>query len=120
MATVVEANLSRIRGDTTPFTVTITTDGVTTIDVTGYYFVMTADPSNAPTNSDNNLFQLTSPSGGITLSDPTNGVITVTLTTGAADQTPGSYYYDLQMTDGSANITTILKGTYEVIQDITK
>ena len=117
MANVTEVNICRVRGDTTSFTVTLTTDGTTPIDITGDDVVLTVDPSPAPPTAANNLFTLT----GV-LTDPTNGVVTFTLTTGEADQAPGTYFYDVQWTDtaGSGAIATVLKGEWQVVQDITK
>jgi hypothetical protein len=119
MAAVSEVNLCRTRGDTSTFTVTVTTDGTTPIDITGFTFLFTVDPSSEPTDNLNNLFQL-SVGSGITLTDPTNGVMTIGITALQADQLPETYFYDLQMTDTSSLITTILKGEYEILQDITK
>lgn len=119
MAAVSQVDLCRTRGDTSTFTVTITTDGTTPIDVTGFTFLFTVDLNPDPLDSADNLFQL-SVGSGITLSDPTNGVITLGITEVQADQTPDVYFYDLQMTDTGSLITTILKGEYEVVQDITK
>ena len=115
MAAVTEVNICRTRGDTAPFTVTVTTDGTTPIDVTGFTFLLTVDPAPNPTDATNNLFQLT---GLIT--DGPNGVVQFSLTAGQADQTPAVYFYDVQMTDTGSIITTILKGEWEVVQDITK
>lgn len=113
------ANLCRVRGDTTQFTVTVTTNGTTPIDITGFAFAFTVDPSEEPIDNTNNLFQLTVGSG-LTITDGPNGVLTIGLSPANADQTPGEYFYDLQMTDGGGLVTTILRGTYEVSQDITK
>ncbi len=119
MATSV-GNISRNKGDTTPFTVTILeSDAVTPIDVTGFAFTMTVDPSATPPDNTTKVFDLTV-GAGIVISDGPAGVITVTLTTSAADTEPGNYHYDIQMVDLGGIITTILKGTYKVIQGITK
>lgn len=120
MANVTEVNICRVRGDTDSFTVTVQDAAGNAIDITGFSFLLTVDPSEAPEDAVNNLFQLSSPAGGIALSDPVNGEITVTLTAVQADQTPQVYFYDLQMTDTGGAVKTILKGQWEVVQDITK
>ena len=107
-------NLCRVRGDTFPFTVVLKS-GTTAIDITGFAIVMTVDPSDEPTTNTNNLFQA---SGVVT--DGPAGKVTFTLTSGQADQTPGDYFYDMQYTDGAGAIRTFAKGTYQVIQDVTK
>lgn len=118
MATLTTANICRKRGDTAPFTITIT-DGTNPIDITGFTFKLTVDPSSTPTDATNNLFQL-SVGDGITLTTPASGILTVDITALRADQTPTVYFYDLQQTDGSGFIRTILEGEWEVQQDITK
>lgn len=118
MNQVTEQEIFRLRGDTAPFTVTIT-DGSVPIDISGYSFRLACDPEPAPTDNTNNVWLLTS-GIEITLSDPTNGVITVALTGPQADMTPGIYYYDLEWVDGGSFIRTIMRGTWEVAQDITK
>ncbi len=118
MATISNVDICRKRGDTAPFTVTIT-DGSSAINVTGYDFKLSVDPAPDPADATANLFSLTV-GDGITLSDPTNGVITVTLSTARADQEPNVYFYDLQWTDGTGFIRTIMQGQWEVQQDVTK
>lgn len=118
MAAVSESNLCRVRGDTSPFRVAVS-NGTAAINITGYTFAFTVDPSPAPVDSANNLFQLTTGSG-ITITDGPNGIIQLQLSTPQADQAPSVYFYDLQMTDAGGLITTILRGQYEVQQDITK
>jgi len=118
MATISDVAICRKRGDTAPFTITLT-DGTNPIDVTGFSFKLAVDPSATPTDNTNNLFEL-SVGDGITLTDPSNGVLTVTLSVLRADQTPGIYFYDLEWTDGSGFIRTVLTGEWEVQQDISK
>jgi hypothetical protein len=102
------------RGDTVPWTFTIKSNGVV-VDITGYTFLLTVDPSEEPTTSANNLFQLS----GTIVNGPA-GLVRFAMTTGQANQTPGVYYYDLQMTDGSGAIRTIAEGEFEFEQDVTK
>jgi len=111
---VTSVDICRFRGDTDSFTVTLTTDGTTPIDITGDTVVLTVDPSPAPTDALGNLFTLT----GV-LTDPANGVVTFTPTALDADQTPSTYFYDVQWTSGTA-VKTVLTGQWQVVQDITK
>lgn len=121
MALITNVNICRKRGDTAPFTITITDDATpgVPIDITGFSFLLTVDPAQTPDSAANNLFQL-GVGTGLVLSDPANGVITVELPIGDADQTPAVYFYDLQQTDTGGFIRTILEGQWEVVQDITK
>ena len=103
------------RGDTVPWTFTIKDSSGTAVDITGFSFLLTVDPSDEPADALSNLFQLTG-----TITDAVNGVVQFQMSAGQADQTPAVYYYDLQMTDGLAAIRTVAKGEFEFKQDITK
>jgi len=109
-----ELDISRIRGDTFSFAVLIEDSDGDPINITGATFLLTVDPAADPADDTNNLFQLTG-----TIIDGPNGKVQFTLSSLEADQDPDTYYYDLQMTSGSA-IRTIMKGQWIVIQDITK
>lgn len=117
---VQQYNIERVRGDTSILTFAITTDGGTALNITGFSFKLTVDPSEAPTDALANLFQLTTGGGGIVIEDATGGIISATLSTLQADQTPGTYYYDLEQTDAGGLIRTLLKGAWTVVQDISK
>ncbi|HEU4895120.1 MAG TPA: hypothetical protein VFT85_04725 [Acidimicrobiia bacterium] len=103
------------RGDTVPWTFTVLNSAGNPVDITGYTFLLTVDPSDEPGDALNNLFQLSG-----TLTDPTNGVVQFAMSAVQADQVPGIYYWDLQMTDTAGFIRTIAKGEFEFTQDITK
>jgi len=118
MATISEVNICRRRGDTAPFTITIT-DGTSPIDITGFTFKLAVDPEVDPVDATNNLFELTV-GDGITLTTPLSGLLTIDLTTLRADQTPEVYFYDLQWTDLSGAIRTVLFGQWEIVQDVSK
>jgi hypothetical protein len=75
---------------------------------------MTLDPSKAPTDNTNNVYQLTG-----TIVDAPAGKVEFAPDANQADQL-GSYYYDVQMTDGAGRIRTIITGKYKYVQDITK
>lgn len=103
------------RGDTVAWTFVVQTSTGAAQDITGFTFRLTVDPELNPTGSANNLFQLTG-----TSVDAPNGIVGFSMSSVQANQTPGVYYYDLQMTDSSSRIRTIAKGKYEFRQDITK
>lgn len=108
-------DLCRTRGDTTLFTLTITDGSGTAINITGYTITLTVDPSDEPSDATGNLFSLVA-----TVTDGPNGVATFELSAAQADQVPGEYFYDIQMLDTSGRIRTITKGSWDVVQDITK
>ncbi|MEM7524791.1 MAG: hypothetical protein AAF360_13760 [Pseudomonadota bacterium] len=109
-------NLERRRGDTFPIIFTLE-DNTTSapLDITGYAFRLAADPSQAPADSANNIFEVAGvvPTG-------TDGVVQFPLTASQADQQPGSYFYDVQWTDGGGAVRTIIAGRLRIVQDIAK
>lgn len=109
------AELTRKRGDTYADEVAVTDSAGTAIDITGYTFTMTVDPERYPATAANNLFSLT---GVIT--DAANGLVEFAPSAVQADQTPGRYWYDIQMTDAAGKIRTIVADRYTIQQDITK
>lgn len=108
-------NICMNRGDTYGLVFTIKDSSGTAIDITGYSFLMTVDPSSEPTDADENLFQISG-----TITDASAGQVTFTPSSANTDQTPGVYRYDIQMTTTGSEIRTIVVGTFEIIQDITK
>lgn len=112
---VATAEICRRRGDTYPFTVQFTDSSGTAIDITGFTYLLTVDPSEAPSSNTNNLFQNTP-----TVTDGPNGTVTVELSSTDADQQPGEYFFDIQQTDSSGRIRTVLTGQWNITQDITK
>jgi hypothetical protein len=105
------------RGDSYPLEITVK-DSATeaAIDITGYSFIMTVDTEKYPTDALTKLFDV----AGVLDADPTTGKVSFTPTTIDTDQDVGTYYYDIQMTDVSGNIRTIVKNDFKIVQDITK
>lgn len=112
----IEINLCFTRADSLPFTFTLT-DSVSgaAIDITGGSFLLTVNTDPEPTDASDQVFQLT---GVIT--DGPNGVVEFTPSAANLDQTPGVLFYDVQWTDASSNVRTVIKGEIEIRQDITK
>ncbi len=108
-------NRCRIRGDTFPMVFTLTDSAGAAIDITGFGFKLTVDPSDEPADDSGNLFEL---DGVIPIG--TDGVVQFLLSDAQADQTPNEYFYDVQMVDLALRKRTIVRGIYEVTQDITK
>lgn len=108
-------DIKRKRGDTygNEFQVISETTGLA-INISGYSFLMTVDPDDDPPGSGANVFQLTG-----TITDAANGLVEFAPNPTQADNL-GSFFYDVQMTDGSGRIRTILDGRYILVQDITK
>jgi hypothetical protein len=56
------------------------------------------------------LVTKSSATGGITITAPTAGKFTVTLTASDTAALEGVYYYEIKLTDGSGNVTTLVNG----------
>ncbi len=85
------------------------------IDITGFSFKMTVNSDRDPADQINEQFTIV----GI-IGDATNGLVSFAPTTVDTDITPGIYFYDIEQTDGSGAIKTVIKGRAKIIQDITK
>lgn len=106
-------DIERKRGDTYPIEIAVTSNGAP-LNVSGASFVLTVDPSKAPTDDTTKLFSLT---GVIT--DAPAGKVSFTPSALEADHV-GKFFHDIQMTDGSGAKRTIASGKYVLTQDITK
>lgn len=70
--------------------------------------------------SPTNLISLDMTSGKISLSDPQNGVFTVTLAPGDTNTLPsGTYYYEGELTDVAGNVSTVIFGDIEATKKST-
>jgi len=108
-------SITRYRGDTVPDKITVKDADDVVINITAYAFMLTVSSIKAPPDTSTQLMQLT----GVITSGPL-GTVEFSPTAGEANVTPGKYFYDIQMTDGSGKIQTIDTGTYTFKQDITK
>ncbi len=109
-------DLSRTRGDDHPFRFQLfKADGVTPEPITGFTFLMTADPSNEPVNPSNNFWQLTG-----TIDDGPNGKFSFNPSITQMDLAIDTHFYDVQMIDGGAFKRTPIRGKLIIEQDITK
>lgn len=108
-------NIERYRGDTVPDQFTIKDSAGAVVNITGFTFLLSVNTEAKPTDVTNQVYQLTG-----TITDAPNGKVEFAPNASEADQTPGTYYYDVQMIDGASAKSTIVIGKYKYIQDITK
>ncbi len=109
-------DITRRRGDTYADEYTLKSKGTgLPINITGYAFTLTVDPSAAPADASNNLFSLAG-----TIVDAAAGRVEFAPSALQADQAPGTYYFDVQMVDGAGRVRTVDAGKYKFVQDITK
>ena len=108
-------DITRKRGDTyaDEFTIKSASTGAP-INITGYTFLMTLDPSKNPVDNTANIYQLTG-----TILDAAAGRVEFAPNATQANQL-GTFYYDVQMVDGVPRKRTIVSGKYKYEQDITK
>lgn len=105
-------DLTFTRGDTEVVSVTVTTDGVVPVNITGrtYSSQIRVSPDTA----------VISATATCAVTNGSSGEMTATFAaTATADLEPGYYYWDLQE-NASGVITTILSGTVQVLADVTR
>jgi hypothetical protein len=109
-----QQDIEMFSGDDKSLAVTVyAEDGITPVDITG--FTVTWILSARPTGS---VAIVTKTVGsGITLTDPGNGVFTVTLADTDTDALLGKYYHQARITDQSGNKSTVLFGLVDIFED---
>lgn len=85
------------------------------VDITGFSFKMTVNSDRDPTDQVNEQFTITGVIGVAA-----NGTVSFAPTVIDTNITPGIYFYDIEQTDVSGAIKTVIKGRVKIIQDITK
>jgi len=113
--TITTIDYCRSRGDTYSIEIAIKDSSSVAVDVTGFSFLLTVDPSASPTDALANIYQLTG-----TIDDAPNGLVSFPVSAANALAAPGNYYHDIQQIDAAAKVRTIAKGKWTVLQDITK
>lgn len=107
--------ITRRRGDTYADEIIVKSKATgLPINITGYTFELTLDPEKAPVDATNNLYSLTG-----TIIDGPAGRVEFAPTAMQADQV-GTFYYDVQMTDGAGRKRTVALDKYIYTQDISK
>lgn len=111
------ASISRFRGDTAVDSFTVKDEGGAARNVTAHTFLLTIDEKLNPTDSSTRVAQIPG-----TIIDAVGGAIEFQPEDGSFDFDidPGSYYYDIQMTDPGGRVITLAKDEYIIVQDITK
>jgi hypothetical protein len=109
-----------IRGDSRTLNIQVyQSDGVTPFNLTGCEVFFTLNSSSTPADDGTDTTAALKVST-TTFSAPTTGLATLQLTNALTQPlTPGTYFYDIQLKDGSGNITSLGQNTFGVISDIT-
>lgn len=103
------------RGDSDPKGFEVQNSDETAKDVTGFSFKLTVSSDKAPPDQSTEQFTIV----GV-LVDATNGLISFAPTVVNTDITPDVYFYDIEQTDGSGAIKTLVVAKCLIVQDITK
>jgi len=107
--------ITRYRGDTISDEFTVQSPGGGTVNIAGFTFRMTIDKLQNPPDATTKLLEIVG-----TITDAANGVVEFAWDAVGADQPPGGYYYDIEMTDASSKVQTLTVGRYTFVQDISK
>ncbi len=102
------------RGDSDAKGFAVQTSAGLAVNIAGFTFRLTVNTDKNPAPG-TELFTVV---GVIT--DASEGKVGFAPSAVDTDQTPGKYFYDVEQTDGSGAISTIIKGACEIIQDISK
>ena len=110
----VVSDIVRHRGDTRRIQRTVRTSDGATVPITDWTFKLTISAESAPTDATEQIGQIV---GVIT--DAPGGVVEFTPL--AADvANAGRFFYDIEAVDSNSGITTLDKGAFVLLQDITK
>ena len=104
-------NLTMYAGDDKILIVTTTDPNDVPIDVSGCtirWIVYKRSPQNI-------VIDKTTPSTGIALTDPTNGIFEITLVPGDTENLLGEYNHECELTDMDSKISTIFVGYIKIL-----
>ncbi len=101
------------KGDTRQFTVTVTDGNDDALDLTSYTMVFTAKNDIALTDAEANI------SSTAVVATPASGIGVFTLIPGDTTIDVDTYFYDVQISDSSDNVFTVVKGTLEISDQVT-
>jgi len=85
------------------------------VDISGFSFKLTVSIDRDPPDQVNEQFTIVGVIGVAA-----DGTVSFAPTTADTDIAPGIYFYDIEQTDVSSAIKTVIKGRVKIIQDITK
>ena len=118
MPTTDTTTIYRHRGDTKPILFQLWEDqeNELPLDIDGFTFTFTVDPSERPIDDSNNLFQLV----GSIIGAPADGKVMFYPSEVNTDLPPRTYYYDFEVVDAEGYIDTPVLAKFKIYQDITK
>lgn len=108
-------NLTMIRGDTEQLTIPVLDNTGAAMDLTDYTVKFTVKKHT----NDNDNEAVIGPLN-CTVATPANGIALLTITSTQTNIEPGTYYYDVQINNGSTVYTVATSGTVTISDDVTK
>jgi hypothetical protein len=109
------SDITRYRGDTSPIQIVVKNPDGSIRDVDGESFLLTVSAEANPQDTTGQVFQSVGSIQGASV----DGRVDFPVTSDAADNI-GTYYFDIEKTDGDGKVQTIEKGQFIFLQDITK
>ena len=107
------STIARYRGDTRRIRHVVTEDGAV-VDVTDWSFVLTISAVESPVDTEHQVAQIV----GV-IADAAAGIVDFTPEAGDV-ATAGDYFYDIEATDAGGGVSTLDKGVFTLLQDISK
>lgn len=108
-----EGNVKINSGDTMNLVVTVIDDAGAAVNITGYSATWKLAVRN-----DASADVSKAVGSGITLTTPASGILTIALTAADTADRCGAYVHELQLTDGSGNVSTALCGRLTIAGDL--
>lgn len=109
-------SITLIRADDATYDVTIVDEDGEVVDITGFTIKFTVREN--PLDSIGVISKTTS--SGISLTDPTNGVCRITITSADSTIDPGRYIYDVEVTNLSGKKTTVIIDSFIIKPDVSR
>ena len=108
------SDITRFRGDTRRIRRYVKTDAQAVVDITDWTFKLTVNVHKDPVDETDQVFQV----AGV-IADAPNGVVDFTPLAADVDWV-GSNFFDIEAVDSDSGKSTLYKGQFTLLQDITK
>ncbi len=113
-ATPFDGNFEINSGDTLNAVISVINDAGAAVNITGYSARWKMSPRIGASASSSKTV-----GSGITLTTPTSGILTISLTSADTANRCGAYVHELVLTDGSGNVSTAMTGRLTIKADLT-
>ena len=114
MGSLVDTEISIMRGDNRTLTFTFVDSAGVAVNITGYTAFFTVKEHKSDLDAKAKIAK-----SWVSHSDPTNGITSLALVPADTLSLAGKYYFDVQLKSGGGLIYTPIKGIFTVVEDIT-